>query len=185
MAAPNDTAAHEMNSTDHSPTLPTSSDTRRQIIANALVEYPNIVQNFITTFPNSPICATNIFDVCVANVTEQYGSKDAPKYIAKLSHPHKGYLAARMLILSGRAMPTMELALHDLLEQSASRLGKSLDILLPVREGCAQVTEGPQAGWALHEETAQTGLGFANDVRKMAMDDDMGVKTTPPSKLDV
>ena len=181
MAAPSNTATPAMGPIDHSPLLPTASDTRRQIIANALVEYPSIVQDHITNFDNMPVRAEDIFDVCVANVTGQYGSATR-KYIAKLTHAHKGYPAARMLILSGRAMPTMESALHDLLEQSAHGLGVSLETLLPVREGCGEVTDGAQAGWALHELTADTGRRFAKSVRELAANFDMKKDDSPASE---
>lgn len=177
MSTPSDAATPGIDSNTHSPLLPTASDTRRQIIANALVLFPHIVQDHNTSFPNIPIRAEEIFDVCIADVTEQYGSEDAPMYTAKLTHAHKAYPAARMLILSSRAVSTMELALHDLLDRSAHALGVSLDALLPVREGCAEETDGPLAGWALHEETATMGSAYAKEVRQMAEEFDTKEKT--------
>lgn len=194
MADARDTAAPKVESIVNSPPLPTASDIWtasdicRQITANALVLYPNIVQNHITKFSNIPVRAQDIFDVCVANVTGQYGSEDASedasKYIAKLTHAHMEYPAVRMLLLSGRAMPTTKLALHDFLERCAKPLGTSLDTLLPVREGCAEDTDGPNAGYAMHIESAIMGSQYAEEVRQMAMDFDMGKEPTPLSGSD-
>lgn len=126
--------------------------------------------------------------MCVANVTDQYGSEDASedasKYIAKLTHAHMEYPATRMLLLSGRLMPTMKLALHGLLERSANGLGASLDTLLPVREGCAEDTDGSHAGYAIHNESAIMEFKYAEEVRQMAMDSDMGKGPTPLSGSD-
>jgi len=152
---------------DVSPLL-TAGDTRQQIIANALVQYPNIVEDHIKSFPGSPVRATDIFDVCVANVTKQYGSEDARKFIARLSYAHKKCPAARMLIASGWVMPTMELALPNLLEQSAKQLGDALDILLPLREGCVEAADERHPGWGVHEIDAQMGLAFAEIERDHA-----------------
>ena len=167
----------------NSPPLPTASDTRRQIIANALVEYPHIVQNHVIKFSNIPVRAEDIFDVCVANVTDQYGcedaSEDASKFIAKLTYAHKGYPAARLLLLSGRVMLSMNLALHDLLERSANGLGASLDTLLPLREGCTEDMDGPHAGYALDNESVTMGIQFAQKVRQKTMDFDMEKEPTP------
>ena len=69
-------------------------------------------------------------------------------------------------------MGTMQAALQSLLEHSAIRLGVSLDTYLPVREGCAEATTGPNAGWALHEDTTNEGLAFAREVRLLATDFD-------------
>ena len=188
MADARDTAAPKVESIVNSPPLPTASDICRQITANALVLFPNIVQNHITKFSNIPVRAQNIFDVCVANVTDQYSSEDvsedasedASKYTAKLTHAHMEYPAARMLLLSGRAMPTMRLALHGLLERCAEPLGTSLDTLLPMRDGCAEDTDGPR----VHKESAIMGFKYAEEVRQMAMDFDMGKEPTPLSGSD-
>lgn len=72
----------------------------------------------------------------------------------------------------------MALALRDLLERSADGLGISLDYLLPMREGCAEATDGPEAGSALHQATASTGLEFAKEVRQKAMEFDMAKDST-------
>lgn len=94
------------------------------------------------------------------------------------------YPAARMLLVSGRVMPTMKLALHDLPERSVNALGASLDTLLPVREGCAEDTDEPHAGYAIHNEPAIMGFKYAEEVRQLAMDFDMGKKPTPLSGSD-
>lgn len=151
-----------------SPPLPTASDTREQIIANALVTYPNVVQEHINKFPNTPVRAADIFDVCVGEVTKQYGGIGDPKYIATLTHAHEKYPAARMMLMSGPAGATVDGALHNLLEQCVAGLGASHDTLLPAREGCAQQNTGLEAGWALHEETTRKGLDYAEKVRKLA-----------------
>lgn len=151
-----------------SPPLPTASDTREQIIANALVTYPNVVQEHVNKFPNTPVRAADIFDVCVGEVTKQYGGIGDPKYIATLTHAHEKYAAARMMLMSGPAGATIDGALHNLLEQCVAGLRASHDTLLPVREGCAQQNTGLEAGWALHEETTRKGLDYAEKVRKLA-----------------
>lgn len=143
MSTPSDTATPGTDSVRHHATLPTASDTRRQIIANSLVLFPNIVRDHITKFPTIPVRATDIFDVCVANVTRKYGSENEPKFIARLSHAHKEHPAARMLIASSRAMSTMESALHDLLKESVDGLGVALDDMLPVREDDTEGTDKP------------------------------------------
>lgn len=183
MAALSLKATRGMRVNFHNTNLPPINDTRQQIIANALVGYPNIVQQHITKFPNIPVRATDIFDVCVANVTE-YDDDDneydedpdyiitTPTYIAKLTYAHEKFSAARILLLSGSAKTTMQMALQSLLEHSAIGLGASLDTYLPVREGCAQATTGLNAGWALHEDTAKEGIAFAEEVRLLAMDFD-------------
>lgn len=156
--------------------LPTASDTRQQIIANSLVIYPNVVQEHVNKFPNIPVRAADIFDVCVADVTKQYGGPGNPKYIAKLTHAHVKYPAARMLLMSGAARATIDGALHNLLEHSVSGLGVSHETLLPVCEGCAQQHTGLDAGWALHEDTTRKGLDYAAEVRQLATDFDMAKK---------
>ncbi|KAM0704400.1 hypothetical protein Q7P35_008634 [Cladosporium inversicolor] len=90
MATPNSMATFETDE-DHpkSPSLPTASDTREQIIANSLVVYPNVVQEHNNKFPNIPVRAADIFDVCVVDVTKHYGGPGNPKYIAKLTHAHE------------------------------------------------------------------------------------------------
>lgn len=117
---------------------PTASDTCQQIIANSLVVYPNVVQEHVNKFPNTSVRATDIFDVCVADVTKQYGRPSNPEYIANLTHAHVKHPAARMLLMSGAARATIDGALHNLLEHSVNGLGASQETLLPVREGCAQ-----------------------------------------------
>ena len=184
MADPRDTMKPGVGPIINSSPLPTASDTRRQIIANALVEYPRTVRNHDTKFSNIPVRPEDIFDVCVADVIDQYGSEDgsedSSKYIAKLSLPHKGYPAARML-LSGRVMPTMNLALHGLLERSANGLGASLDTLFPLGENRAEAMEGPHAGYALDKESVSKGLEFAQKVRQMAIAFDLDTEPTPSS----
>ena len=174
MAALSVNATLGMRSNFHDQNLPSTNDTRQQIIANALVGYPNIIQQHTTKYPNIPVRATDIFDICVANVTKHddnfYISN--PMYIAKLTHAHEKFPAARTFLLSGSAMGTMQAALQSLLEHSAIRLGVSLDTYLPVREGCAEATTGPNAGWALHEDTTNEGLAFAREVRLLATDFD-------------
>lgn len=182
MSTPSDTATPGTDSVRHHATLPTASDTRRQIIANYLVLFPNIVRDHITKFPTIPVRATDIFHVCVANVTRKYGSENEPKFIAKLSHAHKEHPAARMLIASGRAMSTMESALHDLLKESVDGLGVALDDMLPVREDDTEGTDKPQSGFFLHGESAIGAFEVAKEVRQAAMAYDMANETTPPSE---
>jgi hypothetical protein len=162
-----------------SPPLPTASDTRQQIIANSLVIYPNVVQEHINKFPNIPVRAADIFDVCVADVTKKYGGVGNLKYLAKLTHAHEKYPAARMLLMSGGAAATIDGALHSLLEHSVSGLGACIYELLHVREGCAQTHTGLDAGWSLHEDTTRKGFDYAAEVRKLATDFDMAKDTTP------
>jgi len=162
-----------------SPPLPTASDTRQQIIANSLVNYPNVVQEHINKFSNIPVLAADIFDVCVADVTNKYGGVGNLKYLAKLTHAHAKYPAARMLLMSGGAAATINGALYSLIEYFVSLLGASLDELLPVREGCAQNHTGLDAGWSLHEDTTRRGFDYAEEVRKLATDFDMAKDTTP------
>jgi hypothetical protein len=153
-----------MNQEDHSTTLPTASDTREQIVANALVLYPDVVQEHINKFPNIPVRATDIFDVCVVDVTKQYGGIGDPKSIAKLTHSHEKHPAARMFLMSGGATATMNGALHSLLEHSVGRLGVSHENVLPEREGCIRQDNG----WAFHVDTTRKGHFYAEEVRKLA-----------------
>lgn len=155
---------------DHpaSPSLPNASDTREQIIANSLVVYPNVVQEHINKFPTIPVRAADIFDVCVVDVTKQYGSPGNSKYIAKLTHAHEKHPAARMFLMSGNATDTVYGALDSLLAHSIGRLGVDHDTLLPAREGCIQQREG----WAFHVDTAGKGFGVAKVMRKLATDFD-------------
>ncbi|GAB7324658.1 hypothetical protein MBLNU13_g08536t2 [Cladosporium sp. NU13] len=176
MATPNSMATFKMEPNINygkSPPLPTVSDTRQQIITNSLVIYPNVVQEHVNKFPDIPVRAADIFDVCIADVTKQYGGPGNPKYIAKLTHIHVKHPAARMLLESGSAAATIDGALHNLLEHSVSGLGVSHETLLPVRGGCAQQHTGLDAGWALHEDTTRKGLDYAAEVRQLATDFNM------------
>ena len=163
---------------DHpaSPSLLTASDTREQIIANSLVVYPNVVQEHINKFPNIPVRAADIFDVCVVDVTKQYGGTGHPKYIAKLTHAHEKHPAARMFLMSGSARATVYAALDSLLAHSIGRLGVDHDTLLPAREGCIEQHHDPDAGWAFHVDTTRNGLVVAGQQRKLATEFNMAKK---------
>lgn len=113
-----------------------SGDTRQQIIANALLIYPEAVQSHHRNFPSIPVRAADIFEVCVADVTRKYGTPNGErKYIAQLTRAHEAIRAARVLLLRGGVMPTMDGALHDLLEKCAGAVGFRLHGLLPEYEG--------------------------------------------------
>jgi hypothetical protein len=178
MSAQNNAAESEMqtntNSAHISP-LPTASDTRQQIIANALIMYPNIVQQHVNRFPNIPVRAVDIFDIHVIDVTRQLDSNNDRKYNARLTHAHEKYPAARMLFMGGSRAATIEDALHNLLEQSVAGLGASSD-KVPVCEGCAQETTGPDAGWLVHKDSVFEGFNFAEKLRKLATDFDKAKK---------
>jgi hypothetical protein len=162
------------NSVHISPPL-TAIDTRQQIITNALIMYPNIVQQHVNRFPNIPVRAVDIFDIHVIDFTRQLGSDNDRKYTARLTHAHEKYPAARMLLMGGSRAATIEDALHNLLEQSITGLGASSD-KVPLREGCAQETTGSDAGWLVHKDSAFEGFNFAEKLRKLATDFDKAKK---------
>lgn len=165
MATENSIATFETDN-DHpkSPSLPTASDTREQIIAKSLVVYPNVVQEHINKFPNIPVHAADVFNVCVVDVTKQYGGTGNPRCIAKLTHAHEKHPAACMFLMSGSATDTVYGALDSLLAHSIGRLGVDHDTLLPAREVCIQQPKG----WAFHVDTTGKELGLAGEARKLA-----------------
>lgn len=129
------------------PSPMTSGDIRQQIIANALLIYPKAVQQHHHNFPSIPVRAADIFEVCIADVTRKYGTPIGDrKYIAQLTRAHESIRTARVLLLRGAVMPTMDGALHDLLEKSADGVGYPLHDLLPEYEGRAHNVTGNEAG---------------------------------------
>jgi hypothetical protein len=174
MATQDDTSESEMQPNtnyDHIVPLLPASDSRQLITSNALMLYPNIVQEHVNKFPNTPVRATDIFDIYVMDVTDPHGSGRGRTYTARLTHAHEKYPAARMLLMSGVRAATVEGALHDLVEQSARGLGRSLEDV-PSRKGCDLETTGRYAGWIVHTESCAQGYWRSAELRKLVAEFD-------------
>jgi len=150
-------------------------DTRQLILSNALVKYPNIVQQHIEKFPNIPMGAADIFDIYIIASTEIIGGHYWQMFTARLTHAHEKYPAARIMLLSGTRADTVERALHGLLEHSAEELGSFLE-KVPLREGCVEETTGPGAGRIRHLDSDFNGSGVSEELRKLAADFDKANK---------
>ena len=140
----------------------TAGDVRRQIVSNALIMFPNIVDKWVQKYPNTPVQAEKIFDVYVVSVIDQLPDGSYMSYwCAELTHADFERPAARMFLMSGRLSVTVELALQALFDHASDLLMNIHRVVLPAREGSKRVTTGPNAGSVTHSDTVEQALKFA------------------------
>lgn len=140
----------------------TAGDVRRQIVSNALIMFPNIVDKRVQKYPNTPVQAEKIFDVYVVSVIDQLPNGSYMSYwCAQLTHADFELPAAQMFLMSGKLSVTVELALQALFDHASNLLLNIHRVVLPPREGSQRVTAGPNAGSITHSDTVAQALEFA------------------------
>jgi hypothetical protein len=95
-------------------------DLRQQILSNALAIFPHIVDKHTKKYPNTPVRAEDIFDVCII-----LGDCDRAifgPYYAQLRHADGEIPAIRKLLIGTSSFATAEEALRVLLESTAALL---------------------------------------------------------------
>jgi hypothetical protein len=154
------------------PQLPfmTAGDLRQQTLSNALVLYPNVVDQHARTYPNVPVRAEDIFDICVSSIDRQIPNGPVARYwTAKLTHaPGTAGVnrAGRAFLIAGRESPAVDWALCELFDAVTFLLSDGHDVLLPSREGSRLITRGEFQGTIVHYNTIEDALAFAKKAKK-------------------
>jgi hypothetical protein len=118
------------------------ADLRQQIISNALVIFPHIVDKHTKKYPNTPVHAEDIFDTCIILGSWEHPNRALPgPYFAQLRYADGKAPAIRKLLLRTAACDTAEEALRNLFESTAAQLGFHNDLLISRRDGLVLVPD--------------------------------------------
>jgi hypothetical protein len=153
----------------------TAGDLRQQTLSNALVLYPNIVDQHARTYPIVPVRAEDIFDICVVSIDRQIPHGPVARYwSAKLTYAPGIAGVTRAFLVAGKESLAMECALYELFETVTFLLSDGQNALIPRRHGSLQITIGECQGSIVHDNTIQDALTFAENAKKAQRESDAG-----------
>lgn len=165
----------------HLPVPMPSYDVRQQIIANALVIFPQIVDKHVKKFSSFPVRAEDMFDVCILAVDStdpdaHPNTNPAGSFRAMLTHTDGAVFALRTLLISTQSMPTAESALDTLLEAVATVLGTNRRTFLPKPEGVFTIPNATDLEAYSHGNMIYEAVKFAKNAAESK-------RTTTPKAL--
>ena len=124
---------------DTQPNMSSTYDLRQQILANALVLFPDLVGRQSGRF-HMPPWAPMLFEIAILPAVKD--GAHGKHYRARLTHPHPDAPAVRVTLLGGHADPTIGGALQNLLEVTIDAIGERELNLCPPPPGLAQPAAG-------------------------------------------
>jgi hypothetical protein len=116
-------------------------DLRQQFLSNALVIFPHIVDKHTKKYPNTPVRAEDIFDVCI--VLGDCNRVIFGPYHAQLRHADGEVPAIRKLLIGTSSFRTAEEALRVLLESTAALLRVESTLAVSRGDGMFPVLDLP------------------------------------------
>jgi hypothetical protein len=145
----------------------TAGDLRQQIMSNALVLYPNIVDQHKQTYPNVPIRPEDIFDICIFRFLAADGT-GGTHWHATLAYAPGIAGITRENLLIGRPALAVEWALYYLLDIVSDLLSNRQAALLPFRGNSQVIADGECMGAIVRYDTFDEAVTYAVHAREIA-----------------
>jgi hypothetical protein len=145
----------------------TAGDLRQQILSNALVLYPNIVDQHKQTYPNVPIRPEDVFNICVFHVPAADGTGGI-HWHATLTYAPGIADVTRSNLLTGKSALAVEWALYYLFDIVSHLLSNRLEALLQFRENSQMMIDGECQGAIVHFDTIERAVTYAVNARGVA-----------------
>jgi hypothetical protein len=167
------------------PTM-TVGDLRQQIMSNALVLYPNIVEKHEQKFPDAQIRAEDIFDICVVNFDRRVPTGGVARHwYAKLTYAPGIVDVTREILITGTVALAVEWALYNLFDMVTYLLSNRQRALFTFLEGLHEMYGDECEGATVQYDMIEKAVTYAEKAREKARKSDAeGGDVAPPTEME-